>query len=180
MEESDEQLIDRAAGGDHVAFRALADRYTAYLFRVARSLVGDDSDAEDVVQLTLTGAFRGLSGFRGQSSAKTWLTGIALRQAAKWRQTRQKKNRFPTRPATDSQIGPATDPETAAVDSRMDAAAVLAKLPPEYRQILVLRELEGMSYEEIAQALGIPQGTVESRLHRARLELKKLLKLYWS
>jgi len=180
VEESDDQLVRRAAHGDQGAFCALADRYAVYLFRVARSLVGDDTDAEDVVQQTLTGAFRGLAGFRGRASVKTWLTGIAVRQAAKWRQSRL-RSKAVSIDAVDGTIeGSGVRPATAAVDSRIDVATILAKLPPEYRQVLVLRELEGMSYEEIANALSIPRGTVESRLHRARLKLKSLLKGYWT
>ena len=180
MDESDEQLVRRATHGDHAAFCALADRYSLYLFRVARSLVGDDTDAEDVVQQTLTGAFRGLSGFRGRASVKTWLTGIAVRQAAKWRQSRQRSKAVSIDAVDATMDGSGVRPATAAVDSQIDATTILAKLPPEHRQVLVLRELEGMSYEEIANTLGIPRGTVESRLHRARLELKGLLKGYWT
>ena len=136
-------------------------------------MVNADADAEDVVQQTLTGAYRGLAAFRGQSSAKTWLTGIAIRQAAKWLQSRLKNKSVPLDALDDGAAEPSTRSGAAAVDARADVATVLAKLPPDYRQVIILRELQGLTYEEIAQALRVPRGTVESRLHRAREELRR-------
>ena len=188
MEETDEQLAKKAAWGDHTAFGALTDRHAAYLLRVAISLVGSEADAEDVVQHTLVGAYKGLAGFRGGSSVKTWLTGIAVRQAARLRRTRSRDRTISISSSPDDNgdsggggaPGPVTASATAAVDSRIDAEAVLARLSPEHRQVIVLRELEGLSYEEIAETLGVPRGTVESRLHRARSELKEALRRYWT
>jgi RNA polymerase sigma-70 factor, ECF subfamily len=186
LEQTDAQLAKKAAWGDHAAFRALADRHAAYLLRVAISLVGSEADAEDVVQHTLVGAYKGLAGFRGGSSVKTWLTGIAVRQAARLRRTRGRDRTISISAAPDDNgdsrggPGPVTASATAAVDSRIDAEAVLARLSPEHRQVIVLRELEGLSYEEIAETLGVPRGTVESRLHRARSELKEALRRYWT
>jgi RNA polymerase sigma-70 factor (ECF subfamily) len=186
VQETDEQLAKKAAWGDHAAFRALTDRHAAYLLRVAISLVGGEADAEDVVQHTLVGAYKGLAGFRGGSSVKTWLTGIAVRQAARWRRTRSRDKTLSISAGqgddgeTGGGPGPVTASATAAVDSRIDAEAVLAKLSPEHRQVIVLRELEGLSYQEIAETLGVPRGTVESRLHRARTELKEALRRYWT
>jgi RNA polymerase sigma-70 factor, ECF subfamily len=186
VQETDEQLAKKAAWGDHAAFRALADRHAAYLLRVATSLVGSEADAEDVVQQTLVGAYKGLAGFRGGSSVKTWLTGIAVRQAARWRRTRgrDKALSLSSGSADDDGggggLGPQTPSAAAAVESRIDAEALLARLSPEHRQVIVLRELEGLSYEEMAESLGVPRGTVESRLHRARAELKEALRRYWA
>ena len=186
MQETDEQLAKKAAWGDHAAFRALADRHAAYLLRVAMSLVGNEADAEDVVQHTLVGAYKGLSGFRGGSSVKTWLTGIAVRQAARFRRTRSRDKALSISAASGDDagageaLGPQTPSAAAAVESRIDAQTVLAKLSAEHRQVIVLRELEGLSYEEMADALGVPRGTVESRLHRARAELKEALRRYWT
>jgi RNA polymerase sigma-70 factor (ECF subfamily) len=188
VEETDEQLAKKAAWGDHTAFRALTDRHAAYLLRVAISLVGSEADAEDVVQHTLVGAYKGLAGFRGGSSVKTWLTGIAVRQAARLRRTRSRDRTISISSSPDDNgdsvgggaPGAVTASATAAVDSRIDAEAVLARLSPEHRQVIVLRELEGLSYEEIAETLGVPRGTVESRLHRARAELKEALRRYWT
>jgi RNA polymerase sigma-70 factor, ECF subfamily len=186
VEETDEQLAKRAAWGDHAAFRALADRHAAYLLRVAMSLVGSEADAEDVVQHTLVGAYKGLAGFRGGSSVKTWLTGIVVRQAARWRRMRSRDKAVPLSagPSDDGEglagtPGPQTPSAAAAVESRIDAEAVLAKLSPEHRQVIVLRELEGLSYDEMTETLGVPRGTVESRLHRARAELREALRRYW-
>ena len=186
MQETDEQLAKKAAWGDHAAFRALADRHAAYLLRVATSLVGSEPDAEDVVQQTLVGAYKGLAGFRGGSSVKTWLTGIAVRQAARWRRTRSRDKALSLSPGSADDegpgggFGPQTPSSAAAVESRIDAEAILATLSSEHRQVIVLRELEGLSYEEMADTLGVPRGTVESRLHRARAELKEALRRYWA
>jgi RNA polymerase sigma-70 factor (ECF subfamily) len=176
--ETDEQLVRKAAWGDAAAFRTLTERHAAYLLRVATSLVGAAADAEDVVQHTLVGAFKGLASFRGGSSVKTWLTGITVRQAARWRRDRWKDRAVPLDPVGGGSRVPQTpdNATTAAVDARLDAHAVLDKLPADYRQVIVLRELEGMTYDQIAQTLGVPRGTVESRLHRARAELRQILK----
>jgi RNA polymerase sigma-70 factor (ECF subfamily) len=149
---SDWQLVRRARGGDLAAFHELVDRHAATLLGLATMLVGNAADAEDVVQETFAGAFRGLGGFRGDSAVKTWLTRILLRQAA----------------------GAATE----RADTRMDLAAALADMSQEHRQVLVLRELQGLSYDEISRILNVPRGTVESRLFRARKAMQDRLKDY--
>jgi RNA polymerase sigma-70 factor (ECF subfamily) len=152
----------------------LLDRHSDRLFRLAYSLVGNSADAHDVVQETWAGAYRGLGGFEGRASVATWLTRILVLQAAKWR--RDHKRRFePLGSGGVSREGGAAE-----VERRMDVRAALEQLTAEHREVLVLREYEQMSYEEMAEALGVPRGTVESRLHRARAELKEKLKAYLS
>lgn len=177
--EADElQLLRRAGAGDAKAFHDLVDRHADRLFRLAFSLVGQAADAEDVVQETFAGAFRGIDAFEGRSSVGTWLTRILVTQAAKLRRDRKR----PMQPL-DSIEGKASGQASgqggvAAAERRMDLQAALALLSPEHRQILVLREFEQLSYEEMAEILGVPRGTVESRLHRARGELREKLKAY--
>jgi RNA polymerase sigma-70 factor, ECF subfamily len=167
----DTTLLRRAGLGDSRAFHALVDRHADRLFRLACSLLGNAADAEDVVQETFAGAFRGIKGFEGRSQVGTWLTRILVNQAALSR--RQKKR---TEPVTED-VG-ARGSGLAAAQTRMDLLWALDQLTPEHKQVLVLREFEQLSYEEIAQVLGIPRGTVESRLHRARAELRDRLKAY--
>ena len=180
---SDLELVRRAAGGDGAAFHALVDRHAPQLFRLALSLSAGRADAEDVVQETFLGAHRSLKTFDGRSSVKTWLSRILVRQAARaWRNSRHARRSLPI-DAADSYSPPAAGAfggasGTAAVDRRIDIAAAVNKLSPEFRQVIVLREFQQMSYSEMAQVLGVPQGTVESRLHRARAELRSRLLSY--
>jgi RNA polymerase sigma-70 factor (ECF subfamily) len=179
--ESDLELLRAAADGDRPAFHVIIERHSPALFRLAVSLSRNRSDAEDVVQETFVGAFRGMSKFNGQASVKTWLTQILIRQAARmWHSTRRVREAV----AIDAVPG-ASGVEVLSVastvadaDRRMDLMAVIQTLTEEHRQVIILREVQGLSYEEMARALGVPQGTVESRLHRARAGLKQRLKGY--
>jgi len=185
LEPSDLELIRRAGEGDSRAFHTLVDRHASELFRLALSLSATRADAEDVVQETLLGAYRGMRNFDARASVKTWLKRILVRQAARaWNKSRTSRKALALEAVdVEPPPSPASVREgtaTGAVDRKIDVAAVLKTLPREYREILVLREFEQMSYTEIAESLGVPQGTVESRLHRARAELKSRLKSYHS
>jgi len=172
---SDAALLLQARGGDHAAFHALVDRHAAGLFATAVALVGRAADAEDLLQETFTGALRGLAKFEGRSSVKTWLTVILLRRVAMHRRRAGRKDDRLV--PLDAAAGAATDrpPPTAAVDARLDVMDALGALRPEHREVLVLRELQGLAYDEIAEALDVPRGTVESRLFRARRALRERL-----
>ena len=171
---TDGELVKQARKGDMEAFHLLVDRYASYLFALAASLLGNQADAEDVVQECLMGAFRGLHGFRQQSSVKTWLTAILIRQASAFRRSRSLWRRL----GPLKEQAPAVASQGPRSDSRLDVREAIAALPQEFRQAVVLRELHGLSYEEIAQALGVPRGTVESRLFRGRRLLRESLKDY--
>lgn len=173
---SDLDLLRRASAGDGLAFHALVDRHVERLFRLATSLVGNASDAEDVLQEALAGAFKGLARFEARSSVKTWLTRILVTQAAKWRRDRRRLGEVIPQAAPHEQ--PLVRSASEGVDHRIDLQAALQRLSPEHREVLTLREFDGLSYEEIAEVLGVPRGTVESRLHRARAELKDKLRAY--
>lgn len=176
LPENDWELVKRARLGDQQAFHELVDRHAQALYGLAVSLVGNRADAEDVVQETIAGAFRGLRTFRGQASVKTWLAQILVRQAARHYRTERRHraarlDRFDlAKPGASS--GERQD------DLRMDLRSAVLALSPEHREVIALRELQGMAYDEIAEALGVPRGTVESRLFRARRELQELLKAY--
>ena len=177
----DADLMRRAAGGDQAAFRALVDRHGRYLTGVAFSLCGNATDAEDLVQETLVAALT--STFRGESKVRTWLVQILVRRAALLRRSRKRQHGETLANAVGATAGDDARPRggasaTSATDAKLDLAKMLEALTPEHRQIIVLRELEGLSYDEMAEALGVPRGTVESRLHRARAVLKEKFKGY--
>ncbi len=180
---TDADLLRSAAQGDDKAFHQLVDRHAPRLFRSALSLTPSRADAEDLVQETLIGAYRGLRHFDGRASVKTWLTSILMRQAAKgWRRSRKHRGTLsidasaPGGEPNDRKLTTASSAEHS--DRKMDLLAIIRKLTPSYREVLVLREMQGLSYEEIAQVIGAPRGTVESRLHRARSELRQHLGAY--
>jgi RNA polymerase sigma-70 factor (ECF subfamily) len=172
---TDWELAHRARAGDDGAFHALVDRHAQALYALAVRLVGNSADAEDVVQETLAGAFRGLRRFRGRSAVKTWLTQILVRQAAQHYRTVRRQRTL--RLDQYEQAG-ATASAQGRSDVRLDVAEAMLSLEPEFRAVIALRELEGMSYEEMAEVLSVPKGTVESRLFRARRQLRELLKEY--
>jgi RNA polymerase sigma-70 factor (ECF subfamily) len=175
LESSDLDLARLAGQGDHQAFHALVDRHAKSLFRVASRLSPTRSDAEDLVQDTFAAAYKGLAAFDGRASVKTWLTRILIRRAADaWRAGRARRQTA----SLETAAPPAARPAVAAVDQRLDLATILAKLEPAHREVIVMREMQGMSYAEIAESLNVPQGTVESRLHRARAELRRRLTGY--
>ncbi|MCY2931841.1 MAG: sigma-70 family RNA polymerase sigma factor [Planctomycetota bacterium] len=174
----DNELVAKALRGEGKAFHELVDRHAAGLMRLAGALVGNRADAEDVVQETFAGAFAGLAGYRGEASVKTWLTRIAVRQAAACLRKRQRRGEL-ARGQAKTERGLREAPGgQAAADARMDVMAAMDELSPEHREVLVLRELEGLSYDEMAAALALPRGTVESRLFRARRAMQELLKDY--
>ena len=186
MESGDQELWRAAAAGDHEAFHALVDRHGTALFRVALALSGNRCDAEDLCQETFAAAYHGLKGFDGRAAFRTWLTSILVRRAAKaWRKSRGARRTLSiSRGGDEARDGAATTAEpsveatTVGVEQRLDVTDVIRSLAPEFRDVVVLREIQGMSYQEIADALGVPRGTVESRLHRGRAELRRKLTGY--
>jgi len=179
---TDSELVRRARRGDDVASRELVDRYALPLFRLAFSLVGNAADAEDVVQETLSGALRSLGAFQERSSLKTWLTGILMRQAARCHRRRARHKAVSVDSLSDASRAAVRGLQTASatdgIDTRLDVMAALEALSEQHREVIVLREFEGCSYEEMAEILAVPRGTVESRLFRARQDLKELLSAY--
>ena len=172
-EATDLELLRKAAAGDGLAFHALVDRHAQRMYRLAISLTGNPADAEDVLQETFAGAYKSLSGFEGRASVKTWLTRILFTQSAKWRRDRAGR----TMGSIDS-AEPTVASSGIGVEIRIDLQAALQQLSPEHREVLMLREFEGMAYEEMAEVLGLPRGTIESRLNRARNALREKLKSY--
>lgn len=180
---TDAELLRLGGRGDAAAQRELVDRHARYLFGVAHALAGNAADAEDLVQETFLGALK--TRFRGEASMRTWLVRILMRRAGMLRRSRKHEiGNVPLEAVGDNAAkdisGAAGGASVglgaaglSATEARLDLTAMLATLSPEHRQVIILRELQQLSYEEIAMTLGVPRGTVESRLHRAREELRK-------
>lgn len=162
---------DWPRSGRDIPFSELVDRHAQELFALAHAMLGNRDDAEEALQETFLGAYRGLPGFAGRSSAKTWLTAILVRQVARVRRSHARRRQIPLDDRTDDA---AVRVQSAALRSAaaMDLRSLLERLTPDHRDVLVLREMRGMSYDEISAVLGLPRGTVESRIHRARQALR--------
>jgi RNA polymerase sigma-70 factor, ECF subfamily len=173
---TDAELVEQTRRGDQRAFHVLVDRHGPVLYRAAVALVGSAADAEDVVQETWVGAYRGLARFAGRSLFRTWLSGILVRQAARLLARRGQERAGLHQLVGQSERTPADGPGAASVG--LDVTRALGCLSLDHRLVMVLRELQGLSYAEMAEILDVPQGTIESRIHRARLELRSILKDY--
>ena len=177
------QLACQRHGG---AFRTIMQRHNRRLYRVARSVMRNDSEAEDVVQEAYVRAFSNLATFRGESSLATWLSRIALNEALgrlRGRRPSADLTEIESRPPTQSLIIPfpnssqQLDPERtmAQREIQLIVERAIDELPEAFRTVLVARVIEEMSVEETADLLGIRPETVKTRLHRARRLLKEAL-----
>ncbi len=167
---SDRELAHRVvAHGDEAAFRALYRRHAPAVYRFLLRLVGGDAtEAEDLMQETWLRAAHGLAGFHWGSAFRTWVTGIALNR---FRELARRKGRRITEVEGEWEATVAV--EDAA--GRIDLERALELLPPGFRTVLVLHDVEGLTHEEIGARLGIAHGTSKSQLHRARRAMRKLL-----
>jgi RNA polymerase sigma-70 factor, ECF subfamily len=172
--ESDEELVRRSAARDRAAFEALAARHGGALLRFAVRTCGSESDAADALQDALLAAWRGAGTFRGESTARTWLFQIvvhACRRGARRRAGEPARHATLEEAAALGTLGGAE----ARVAARQAGAAIeraLAGMAPDAREVLLLRDVEGLSGPETAAALDLDLAAMKSRLHRARLELK--------
>jgi RNA polymerase sigma-70 factor (ECF subfamily) len=168
----DAQLIDETLAGCNDAFGQLVQKYQDRLFNTMVYVAGSHEEAEDVVQEAFVLAFVKLSGFAGRSAFYSWLYRIAFNVFASRR--RRKRPEVSVETMREATGGEPVDPTEAPADAldREERArqvhAALAELSDEHRTILVLREIEGICYETIAEMLELPIGTVRSRIHRAR------------
>jgi RNA polymerase sigma-70 factor (ECF subfamily) len=183
----DGELAELARAGQAAGFRVITQRYNRRLYRVARGILGDDAEAEDVVQETYLRAFNSLAGFRGESSLATWLTRIAINEALG-----RKRKRRPTVDLDELDLldeqeearvlifpGPRGSGNPEADASRSEVRRLLERaidgLPESFRIVFVMRMIEELSVEETASQLQIPAETVKTRLHRARRLLRESL-----
>lgn len=178
--DAERSLVDAAKTGDADAIDRLIRRYQVRMFNFARTLTANDQDAEDLAQETFVRAFRGVRRFRGESSFKNWLYTIATNVARTHlgKQTRQAPvwdRRLEADDVSDHHLTSPTASVEEAVMHRQMLDRALATLPEELRITLVLHDVEGLEYREIATVLDVPIGTVMSRIFRARQRLRPVL-----
>ena len=178
--DADLALVEAARTGDADAVEALVRRYQVRIFNFARTLTVSDGDAEDLAQETFIRAFRGVRRFRGESSFKNWLYTIAANVARTHlgKHTRQAPvwdRRLEADDVSENHLTSPIDSVEDTVIRRQALDRALSTLPEDLRITLVLHDVEGLEYREIAEVLDIPVGTVMSRIFRARQRLRPLL-----
>lgn len=174
----DEKLLARFRAGDESAFGELVEKYQRRVFAVVYRMLSRVEDAEDLVQDAFVQAYRYLDNFEGRSAFSTWLFQIAINRTLNFRR-RQSLATFQGLPRPDampasSSPGPEAPVAAAEIENRLQAA--VDGLPDNQRTVFVLRETEKMSYKDMSLALGVPVGTVMSRLARAREALQNEMK----
>ena len=175
---TDEEVVARVRAGDTHFFEVLMRRYNQRLYRAVRAILQNDADAEDAVQQTYLNAYRHLDQFEGRARFSTWLTRIAVYEALSRRRRARDK---PLGSGDDEQVeravSAAPDPErqTYAGELATLLESALAMLPHGYRSVFMLREIDGLNTAETAQQLRVSEGTVKTRLHRARDLLQRKL-----
>lgn len=174
----DRTLIDRALEGDSAAFGQLVRRYQDRLFTGLVHMVSSREEAEDVVQDTFVRAYEKLDAFRKDSTFYTWLYRIAINTALyRQRQRRQEPVGESTQPGSEPSDPTGNPTENLLRAERaQDVRQALSQLGEEFRMVLVMRDVEGFDYQTIARILDISVGTVRSRLHRARSNMRELLR----
>jgi RNA polymerase sigma-70 factor (ECF subfamily) len=179
------ELVTELQAGSDAAFDWLVTHYHAGVFNLVYGILSDPSDAADVTQEVFLRAFRGIRGFRRGSSLKTWLYRISVRQALNhrrwfWRHHRQQisidaeeEGKNSAIELKDAEATPLEQYE--AHETQAQVRRGLAQVPPVFRSAVILRDLEGLSYEEVAEVLEVSVGTVKSRILRGRRLLKEVL-----
>lgn len=181
---SDAQLVERAREGESDAFGLLVERHQDYVYNSVFHLVGTEPVAEDLAQETFVRAFEHLDGFEGRARFTTWLYSIMLNCVrSHWR--RANRARVLSTDREEGAPNPVSDAD-GPVESNVReervrrVRAAIGELEPDHREIIVLRDIRGLTYEELARTLDLPAGTVKSRLYRARRQLKDKLAPYWA
>ncbi len=184
----DKLLVGYAQKGHTKAFSELVRRHHVRIFHTAFGMVGYREDADDLAQIAFIKAFQSLDRFKGQALFSTWLYRISINCCLDWLKSQQRKydvkmdDEWWCRQADDEALfaGPKrTDYRVEQGELRDVLVQALGDMPPIFRSVLVLRELNGLSYEEIANVEGCSVGTVKSRLFRARAQLRKLLRPFY-
>jgi RNA polymerase sigma-70 factor (ECF subfamily) len=179
QEEADESLLERARSGNGPALEELLERHQARVYRFGMKMCRDPEDAKDVLQDTLLAMARGVRDFRGASSISTWLYTIARSFCIKKRRRNQlaPEEKWPdadVAPEPTRLVDPARSPDEVLVGKQVERALerAISLLEPKYREVLILRDVEGLTAPEVAEVLGISVQAVKSRLHRARLSVR--------
>ncbi len=180
----DGALVAEVRAGQRGAFDVLVRRHQDRVWRVCLRWLGDPATAEETAQDVFLAAFRGLAGFRGESSFRTWLLRITVNHCQNARTARHRRafGRHDAMSGEDGAVvreivdpAPLADTRADGAQSRARLHAALAALDEDLRAVVLLRDVEDLDYEEIAQVLDVPRGTVKSRLHRARTLLAEQL-----
>jgi len=187
--ENEVVFVDRLQVGSEEAFETLMHLYKAPVYNIAYRVLGDTSEAADAVQETFLKIYRGIRSFRGECGLKTWIYKIAISETLNrqrwWKRWRRRVSVSLDEPVAlghGSSVRfelpdyrPNPEAYCAAKETELAVQGALSRLSIEFRLVVVLRDIEGLSYDEISETLGISLGTVKSRLWRGRLELKKEL-----
>lgn len=179
---SDEQIVERALAGDGDAFGEIVRRWERRIFALAYGILGREEEARDATQETFIAAFRNLKGFRGEAKVSSWLHRIAVNQCI----TRQRRAKVRGETSLEAQEEDGGAQFAATVDENPAARAeslerneavrrAVNALPPELRSVVVMKEFEDLTFQEIADALGVPLSTVKSRLYTALKQLRMRL-----
>ena len=184
----DRTLVKAAQAGDAKAFRALVERYQRRVVQLALAMTKDADEAMDIAQETFVRVHRYLPSFKGDSSFFTWTYRIAMNLCLDAQRRKGRLERVDVEQGDEAEIEAAMDPPSAALagpqrqvlnaELRDRIEEALASLSDNHRAILLLREVEGLSYEDLAKVLGIRKGTVMSRLFHARLKMQNKLREY--
>lgn len=170
-------LVGRAAAGDAEAFEQLIDLHGRRTYRMLVRIVGDQTDAEDVLQETFLKAWRALPRFRGDARFSTWLYRIAVNEANRRLARESHRRALPLEDTLaevpDLAAGPAARAESAELQRLVSEC--IEKLPPRYRAAVVLRDIDGLTNDEAAEALGLTVRNFKSRLHRGRMGIRRML-----
>jgi RNA polymerase sigma-70 factor (ECF subfamily) len=176
----DSGLIDDCLAGRSEAFAELIRKYQDRLYNTIYHIVGNAEDARDLVQDVFVQAYRSLEAFQGRSAFYTWIYRIGVNMAISHRRRRRVMVPLETGPRglMFERAEEHSDPggRLEQDDREREVREAIASLAPEYRAVIVMKDIDGQKYEAIAQVLDCPIGTVRSRLHRARLELRQRLK----
>ena len=184
----DAELITRAQANELAAFDQIVLRHQEEVFAVALRMLGNRDEAEDVAQDVFVRAFRGIGAFRQQAKLSTWLVSITMNLCRNRRRWWARHRRVMVASLDDSvetsdgelsqqvaDLSPLPDETAVRREQQRHVLAAVQQLDESSRSVVVLRDLQGYAYEEIAQVLHLPVGTVKSRLNRARLELRALV-----
>jgi RNA polymerase sigma-70 factor (ECF subfamily) len=186
------QLVERAKAQDEAAFEQIMNLYADRLYSYILRMVGNATDAEDLVQETFLRAYQGLPNFDGRASLGTWLYRIATNLCIDHQRRRARRAPTVSYSALDDEDGEPAEwdfpdqqtpnPLEAALNRELEAVVeeAIGKLSPKLKTVLLLYDVEELSYEEIARVLGIPIGTVKSRLNHARTQIQKAVVAYLS
>lgn len=181
------QLVDRLRDGEEAAFVMLVRRFQARLYGLAYAMTLDREESRDIVQEVFLKAYRNINTFKGESKLSTWLHRITVNQCLNWKRRWFQRRRWYQRPLAEESEDPSAvtlsdghTPETRLREEQLQQhyMQALQALPEKARAVYVLKELEGMSYDEIAVTLRLNRGTVSSRLHYARKRLQSALRDY--